>query len=414
MQNYFECMNKSGRIVLYIDGVSRMLERIKEKVKEKKVLLSSVLIVIGVLASVYCTLIFSTIPVLAKWRTIYIETAMTTKNHQWMATCFIPHWIIDEVMANYYARLEEQKELESAWKPETELIDYGADFYKKYWELDNESARAYIDSLLGEDKSDYSNIVFEDFEKEHNIMTISGDPVVALDTKNNVLVIEVSDINYKGKLAIVKDSSQVDLVKSQNLGRHGELVEEYGKRCDAVLAVNGSRFSDVGGHGNGAIVKGAMVIDGQEYGDPMGDYWRFYGLKNDNSFCITNYSVEKEKEFRWAIECFPALVVDGNCVIDETMGMGIQPRAAVGQTQDGDFLILIVDGRQVGYSIGCTVKDCADLLMKYGAAQAACLDGGSSAVMWYKGEQITRSSSVAGNGRYIPDAIVVNKSENIK
>ena len=71
--------------------------------------------------------------------------------------------------------------------------------------------------------------------------------------------------------------------------------------------------------------------------------------------------------------------------------------------------MLIVDGRQVGYSLGCTVAECADIMLRYGAYQGANMDGGSSAVMWYKGEQITKSSSKAGNGRYMPDALIVRK-----
>ena len=109
------------------------------------------------------------------------------------------------------------------------------------------------------------------------------------------------------------------------------------------------------------------------------------------------------------MEFFPALIINGENVVDGTFGMGIQPRTAIGQTKTGDFLMLVVDGRQVGYSLGCTVRDCSEILAEYNAYQATNLDGGSSSVMIYKGEQITKSSSVSGRGRYMPDAIVVNK-----
>ena len=94
--------------------------------------------------------------------------------------------------------------------------------------------------------------------------------------------------------------------------------------------------------------------------------------------------------------------------------MGIQPRTAVGQTKKGDFLFLIVDGRQVGYSLGCTVEDCKNILMDYKAYQGMNMDGGSSAIMWYNGQYITKSSSVTGIGRYMPDALIVKRASQLE
>lgn len=51
----------------------------------------------------------------------------------------------------------------------------------------------------------------------------------------------------------------------------------------------------------------------------------------------------------------------------------MQPRTAIGQTESGSILLLVVDGRAPGYSIGCTVGDCADILARYGAVQACNL-----------------------------------------
>lgn len=117
--------------------------------------------------------------------------------------------------------------------------------------------------------------------------------------------------------------------------------------------------------------------------------------------------------YRWAIQFLPGLIINGERVVDGTYGMGIQPRTAIGQAENGDFMMLIIDGRQVGYSLGCTVADCADILEQYKAYQAANLDGGSSAVMWYRGRLITQPSSVSGEGRYLPNALIVRKEANV-
>ena len=55
------------------------------------------LLILALLA--YYLLVFSGIPGLTYWRDIWIETAMTTMKHQWLATAFIPRHIIDDVMA---------------------------------------------------------------------------------------------------------------------------------------------------------------------------------------------------------------------------------------------------------------------------------------------------------------------------
>jgi exopolysaccharide biosynthesis protein len=213
-------------------------------------------------------------------------------------------------------------------------------------------------------------------------------------------------------MAIVKNPAQVDLVKSKSLGDYGELAESYGERCDALLVINASGFKDPEGHGAGGEIKGCLVIDGVEYGKPKGDTWKMFGVKNDNRLYIANYYEENISEYRWAVEFFPALIVNGEISITGSFGMGIQPRTTIGQTEDGDFLLLIVDGRQVGYSLGCTVADCAEIMLSYGAYQGANMDGGSSSVMWYKGQQITKSSSKAGNGRYMPDALIVRRPDD--
>ena len=72
------------------------------------------LAVLAALAGLYCLCVFSDIPFIAKWRTIYIQTAMDTMNHQWLATAFIPRGVIDEAMALRGQAQQEQTEHSSA------------------------------------------------------------------------------------------------------------------------------------------------------------------------------------------------------------------------------------------------------------------------------------------------------------
>jgi exopolysaccharide biosynthesis protein len=103
-------------------------------------------------------------------------------------------------------------------------------------------------------------------------------------------------------------------------------------------------------------------------------------------------------------------IINGEKVIEGSSGWGLQPRTVIGQTKNGVVMFLVVDGRQIGYSLGATMGDCADILEEYGAYNAGACDGGSSSVLAYNGEVINKpSTSMASTGRCLPNAWVVSK-----
>jgi hypothetical protein len=57
------------------------------------------------------------------------------------------------------------------------------------------------------------------------------------------------------------------------------------------------------------------------------------------------------------------------------------PRTNIGITAEGIVLMVVVDGRQGGYSIGMTLAEMGDLMLSLGAVAAFNLDGGGSTVM---------------------------------
>ncbi|MDT7546695.1 MAG: hypothetical protein QOE99_2805 [Actinomycetota bacterium] len=82
-----------------------------------------------------------------------------------------------------------------------------------------------------------------------------------------------------------------------------------------------------------------------------------------------------------------------------------QPRTAVGVTADGKMLLVVVDGRQPGYSVGMTLQELADLMQSLGAQNAINLDGGGSSTMWVNGVVANRPSDGAQRG--VGSALVV-------
>ena len=81
---------------------------------------------------------------------------------------------------------------------------------------------------------------------------------------------------------------------------------------------------------------------------------------------------------RDAIEFGPFLIVNGKrSFISGNGGWGVAPRSAIGQRQDGIVLFLVINGR-LATSIGADMIDLCDIMERYGAYNAANLDGGSS------------------------------------
>jgi hypothetical protein len=84
----------------------------------------------------------------------------------------------------------------------------------------------------------------------------------------------------------------------------------------------------------------------------------------------------------------------------------LAPRTAVGQLADGRDVLVTVDGRQPGYSIGMTPYQFAELLVSFGVVEATNLDGGGSTTLVMGGRLVNRPSDAAGE-RPVGTALVV-------
>ncbi|HOM03554.1 MAG TPA: phosphodiester glycosidase family protein [Acetivibrio sp.] len=96
-----------------------------------------------------------------------------------------------------------------------------------------------------------------------------------------------------------------------------------------------------------------------------------------------------------AYECGSWLVRNGKvAAVDKDEWVGLltnrDPRTAVGIKHDGKVLLITVDGRQPGYSIGLSSRELAGYLISLGVKDAAMLDGGASTQMIIKNETVNR------------------------
>ena len=109
----------------------------------------------------------------------------------------------------------------------------------------------------------------------------------------------------------------------------------------------------------------------------------------------------KEKKIRDAV-CFQEeasvdnnhfvqLIINGKEREISGKGSGLNPRTAIGQRADGALLLLVTDGRGSNGHAGASAADLIEIMSRYGAVNAANLDGGSSTCMYYNGEYLQNS-----------------------
>jgi len=95
-----------------------------------------------------------------------------------------------------------------------------------------------------------------------------------------------------------------------------------------------------------------------------------------------------------AEKILPAFVNDGH------------PRTAIAKLKSGQILMVTVDGRQPGESIGMSLTMLADLLIEFGASEAINLDGGGSTTMVIRNKVVNKPSDATGE-RPVSDAILI-------
>lgn len=363
----------------------------------------------------YLTAIYSNIPFIAKYRTLYIETAMSTMTHQWLATDFIPKSVIDNAINQRDNTVIKKGDGSSNFitKVKNLLHLNGREwFVAEFDEINMESFDNYTETNPGVLNDGYKNILIDNSrvgDDKTGIVTNQGDNVVAIDAKNKILIVEVKGEGYNGRLAIAKDASTVKVGMAEgvenNKNDEGSQIDELSKYNNAILSINASGFVDADGNGNGGQPIGAIIENGNVINSPVGGNWFIVGFDYNDKMSVSR-NIETS-ELRDAVEFMPALIIDGVKQVEGSSGWGIQPRTAIGQKANLEVLMLIIDGRQLNYSIGATVGECADIMERYGAVQACNLDGGASSIMYYNNHPVTIPSIKYDVGRWIPNIIMV-------
>ena len=321
----------------------------KKTVKQKIFLAIKILIGLIILGIIFIYLFFKT-SLFEKYKELWVETAMSTMNHQYLATWFLSDEEINEILG----RLEVENN------------------------EDSNSNEINIENAVESDK------------KEITVEKITGK-------------------NYVGYVMIVPDASKVKLVDGRKKTR-GTKLSEIVKENDAIAGINAGGFTDDGGVGNGNSLCAATIMDKKLlYGNKTSKY-SFIGLSEQGKLILGKYTYSEaiENGIQSAVEFGPYIIVNGNNQIKNSNSGGIHPRMAIGQRKDGTFIFVAIDGRQPGYSLGTNLLELQNIFNKYEAYNAANLDGGSSATMYNNGKVVNKTSTPMGE-RYLPNAIIVEK-----
>jgi hypothetical protein len=113
-----------------------------------------------------------------------------------------------------------------------------------------------------------------------------------------------------------------------------------------------------------------------------------------------------------AISGGPSLVKEGRPIFNAGEALtpaqlrGRNPRTAVGQRADGGIVMVAVDGRQRGWSVGITNWDLAQTLVRYGCVTGFALDSGGSTTLAFEGKVLNRPSDRSGE-RPVGEALVI-------
>ena len=236
-------------------------------------------------------------------------------------------------------------------------------------------------------------------------------------------VVDVKGDTFKGKLMIIRDPSKVIVgtLDAYGAAYHGLYLYRHDgqdgfiEKYNAIGGTNAGGFYDPNGGGNGGTPDGLVIRDGQiAWGSAGGWYQNVIGFDGNHILHVGDMSGQQALDLGLTSAVSftpgPVLIQDGvnrSNASRSNLGGGLNPRTCIGQTADGTILLMVIEGRKPG-TMGASYDDIAWLLWDYGAVNAANLDGGSSSLMYYNGEQITRGSNIIGMRQMSTAILVLN------
>lgn len=236
-----------------------------------------------------------------------------------------------------------------------------------------------------------------------------------IDHSDTIEVYNIDGGDFQGKLAVIHDPTRIVTGYSAQMPKSGETTSAIARRNGAIAAINAGGFVDHGWTGTGGSPMGFIIHDGKVVFQQSKDEdlaLDTVAFTDKGMLIVGMHSLAQLKKYgvKEGVSFGPPLIVNGKPTIKKgDGGWGIAPRTAIGQRSNGQVLFLTIDGRST-HSLGASLREVQDILLEYGAVNAANLDGGSSTTMYFNGRVINKPSDKLGE-RTVPSVFMVVRSE---
>ena len=299
-----------------------------------------------------------------KLRNVFVTTAMNSMHHQYFAKIFFSDKDIEKILANnYFVTIDEDANVDEV-------------------NIDTKEKNTYKDK----------------YEEE----------LLTREPGNDLYkIIDVKIGTASGYIVAIYDPLKVRLISTKqfNVGGFGERIVDMCKRYNGLVCINGGGFAD-SGYGSdiptGVVIQNGKITWGKETADTSRD--NIIGMTKDGKLKLMANATGNEAleaNIYEALVFDPFLIVNGKTL--EIVGdpWGKAPRVAIAQRKDGVMMFVVIDGEN--YINGATLQDMIDILKKYGAYNAANLDGGQSTSLVVKDKLYNNPAAAAKKqgGRYV-------------
>lgn len=271
-----------------------------------------------------------------------------------------------------------------------------------------------IQEIVNENSMEAFNVAVDtdliQTDKFKSVDVMSGSVEVGAEEQKDIEIVEVAGATYTGTMMIIRDPSRVSLATIYPWREEGVTLDELVTSNGAVAGINGGIYDS---HNNtGGKPYGVIVSDGEIQHNKPGEMAGLVliGLTEDDILQIVDVSqmsaaevenLVKDMKIRDAVTFqeeasdannhFVQLIINGEAREMNGMGSGLNPRTAIGQRADGAILMFVTDGRGKSGHLGASSADLISVMQEFEAVNAANLDGGSSACMYYEDEYLMPS-----------------------
>ena len=234
----------------------------------------------------------------------------------------------------------------------------------------------------------YDRVAFGIFDDGYDIARVKLN--AKLLTKNGDLIID--NINQPRML------STYVLVYTPVWGKTSPASPKYGSQ----IVVKNNKIVQISNKIQSIPDDGFVIV---------GPKTSFIGLNVGDEIKLDIKTNPEWKNVKHIISGGPYLVKDNEIFVDVNAQKlksitGKNPRSAIGYTQEGNLVLVVVDGRE-GSSVGMTLEQLADFMKSVGCTNAMNLDGGGSSVMYVNGKIVNKPQEIGGVP--ISNAIVLSR-----